>query len=133
MLYANTIVGGADTVDFLNFWGEAVENTTSSGLPVLENGDVVVYDNAAIHRHNGGQAVASWLNDMGIAVLYTPIRSPEFNAAELVFNKLKTVLRRDEYSQLLEVNVPAAIYAALSTITESDMAGFYRHLNYFQL
>lgn len=70
---------------------------------------------------------------MGIAVLYTPSRSPEFNAAELVFNKLKTVLRRDEYSQLLEVNVPAAIYAALSTITESDMAGFYRHLNYFQL
>ncbi len=68
VLYANTVFGGADTVDFLNFWSEAVEYTTPSGLPVLDNGDVIVYDNAAIHRYDGGQAVASWLNDMGIAV-----------------------------------------------------------------
>jgi hypothetical protein len=54
------------TYDFLNFWSEAVEYTTPSGLPVLDNGDVIVYDNAAIHRFEGGQAVASWLNDMGI-------------------------------------------------------------------
>ena len=50
---------------------------------------MIVDDNAAIHRYHGGQAVASWLNDMGIAVVYTPVRSPEFNVAELVFNKIK--------------------------------------------
>ena len=89
VLYANTVAGGADTTDFLNFWREAVEYATPNGLPVLENGDIIVYDNAAIHRHDGGQAVASWLNDMGIAVVYTPVRSPEFNVAELVINKIK--------------------------------------------
>jgi hypothetical protein len=133
VLYANTVFGGADTYDFLNFWSEAVEYTTPSGLPVLDNGDVIVYDNAAIHRFEGGQAVASWLNDMGIAVIYTPIRSPEFNAVELVFNKLKTMLKRDEYAQLLHVNVPAAIFGAISTISEADMTGFYRYVNYFQM
>lgn len=93
VLYANTVCGGADTNDFLNFWNEAVEYTTTSGWPVLDNGGVVVYDNAAIHRFEGGQAVASWLNDMGIAVIYTPIRSPEFNAVELVLKKIKTMLK----------------------------------------
>lgn len=77
--------------------------------------------------------MASWLNDMGIAALYTPIRSPEFNVAELVFNKLKTMSKRDEYSQLLNVNVPAAIFGAISEISEADMVGFYRHVNYFQM
>ena len=73
VLYANTVLGGADTIDFLNFWNEAVECTTPNGLPVLENGDIIVCDNAAIHRYDGGQAVASWLNDMAIAALYMPI------------------------------------------------------------
>ena len=100
VLYANTIAGGANTINFVNFWSEAVEYATPNGLPILENGDIIVYDNAAIHRYDGGQAVASWLNDMSISVAYTSVRSPEFNVAELVLNKLKTMLKSNEYSQL---------------------------------
>lgn len=61
---------------------------------------------------------------MGIAVVHTPVRSPEFNVVELVFNKLKTMLKRDKFSQLPNINVPAAIFLALSEISEADMAGF---------
>jgi hypothetical protein len=43
------------------------------------------------------------------------------------------MLKRDEYSELLHVNVPAAIFGAISTISEADMAGFYRYVNYFQM
>lgn len=133
VLYANTIAGGANTIDFLNFWGEAIDHTAPSGLPVLDNGDVFVYDNAQTHRHDAGEALATWFMDMGMASVYTPVRSPEFNAAELVFNKLKTVLKQEEYANLLRVNVPAAIYAALPCITEDDMIGFYRHLQYLRI
>lgn len=132
-MYANTLEGGANTVDFLNLWGEAIDQTVPSGAPVLENGDVFVYDNTQTHRHDGGAVLAAWFMDMGMASVYTPVRSPEFNAAELVFNKLKTVLKREEYSNLLKVNVPAAIFAAISCITEDDMVGFYEHLQFLQI
>ena len=133
ILYVNTVAGGANTIVFLNFWGEAINRTTPSGLPVLDNGDVFVYDNAQIHRHDGSEALATWLMDMGMGSVYTPVRSPEFNAAELVFNKLKTVLKREEYANLLRINVPAAIYAARPCIAEHDMVGFYRHVQYLQI
>lgn len=126
VLYANLIRSGADTIIYLNFWQEAVRQSTNSGAPVLENGDVIVVDNAPIHRHKGGEALARWFADMGIYVVYTPMRSPEFNAAELIFSKIKTLLKRDVYRELLRVNVPLAIYSVTSLVSESDMVGSYK-------
>ena len=54
VLYANTVPGGADTIDFLNFWSEVMEYATPNGLPVLENGDIIVYDDSSIHRYDDG-------------------------------------------------------------------------------
>lgn len=133
VLYANVIRGGSDTIDYLNFWQESVRQSTNSGAPVLENGDVIIVDNAPIHRHEGGEALARWFADMGIYVVYTPTRSPEFNAAELIFNKIKTLLKRDTYRELLRVSVPLAVYSVLSLVSENDMVGFYRKLGYLNI
>ena len=63
--------------------------------------------------------------DMGANVIYTPSLSPEFNAVELVFNKLKILLKREEYVPLLKENVHVAIYESLDQIDTNDMYGFY--------
>ena len=65
---------------------------------------------------------------MGAQIIYTPSLSPEFNVAEYVFNKMKTVLKREEFGLLLRENVHVAIYEALELVTTEDMFGFYKFI-----
>jgi len=55
ILYANTVDGTTDTVDFLNFFGEASENFLPNGEPVLRYGDHILLDNHATHHNEGGR------------------------------------------------------------------------------
>ena len=64
-----------------------------------------------------------------IAYLY----SPEFNPAELVFNKLKTIKKRFEFRELLPDNLHDAVYEVLKTTTREDMSGFFRFTGYINL
>ena len=59
--------------------------------------------------------------------LYSSL-SPEFNIAEYVFNKMKTVLRREEFGRLLRENAHVAIYEALGLVTTEGMFGFYNFI-----
>ena len=61
---------------------------------------------------------------LGASIIYTRL-SPEFNVAELVFNKLKTVLKREEFKPLLQENVHVFILKVLNLITTDDMFAFY--------
>ena len=54
---------------------------------------------------------------MGAQIIYTPSLSPEFNVAEYVFNKMKPLLKREEFERLLRENVHVAIYEALDLVT----------------
>ena len=129
--YANTIDGAADTFDFLNFFDEYSKNFQSSGNPVLTNGDVILMDNCAIHHNAGGFALGHWLDTMGIDVVYLPTYSPELNPiVELVFNKLKIVLKREEMQPVIWANLHSAVYDALEEITENDLIGFHRYTDY---
>lgn len=62
---------------------------------------------------------------MRVQIIYTPSLSSEFNAAEYVFNKLKTVLKKKEFRRLLRENVQVAIFEALELVTTEDMFGLY--------
>ncbi|CAB4008950.1 Hypothetical predicted protein, partial [Paramuricea clavata] len=115
ILHANTINGSADTFDFLNFFDEASKNFQRNGNPlnpVLTNGDIIVMDNCAIHHNAGGFALWHWLDTMGIDVVYLPTYSPELNPVELVFNKLKIVLKREEMQPVVRVNLHAYLWHA---------------------
>lgn len=125
ILYANTLDGASNSFTFLNFFGEAGQATSALGNPAIEQGDFIIMDNCAIHRFEAGTALQTWLMDMGANVIYTPSLSPEFNAVELVFNKLKILLKREEYVPLLKENVHVAIYESLDQIDTNDMYGFY--------
>ena len=101
VMYANTVKGASNTVEFLNFFFEASQATQPNGNPVLEYGDYIVMDNAAIHRYEGGRVLGEWLDSFGVTLIYLPTYSPELNPVELLFNKLKNILHRYEFRNIL--------------------------------
>ena len=82
-------------------------------------------DNCATHRFESGHILQRWLMQIGASIIYTPSLSPEFNAAEFVFNRLKTVLRKQEFGPILCENVHVAVYEALDSITTDDKFGLF--------
>lgn len=97
IIYANTIDGTSNSMTFLNFFDEASQVFLTDGKPPYIYGDRIIMDNAAIHHNRAGEALGEWLDDIGCTLVYLPTYSPEFNPAEHVFNKLKTILKRFEF------------------------------------
>ncbi|XP_044174449.1 uncharacterized protein LOC122958075 [Acropora millepora] len=133
VLYANTLDGASNTLEFLNFFDEATKATQINGNPVLMAGDILVLDNCTTHHNAGGFALGQWLDTMGINIVYLPTYSPELNPVEFAFNKLKIVLKMEEMRLLVEANLHAAVYSALDQITANDMRGFYRETGYIAI
>ena len=57
--------------------------------------------------------------------MYLPTYSLKFNPAELVFNKLKRIMKRLEYRILLRDNLHVAVYEVLKKISSADMRSFF--------
>jgi len=133
IIYANTINGTSNSLTFLNFFEEATRVFLQDGKPSYMYGDHIIMDNAAIHHHRAGQALGEWLDDIGCIAVYLPTYSPEFNPAENVFNKLKTILRRFEYRELLRDSLHVAVHEALKEITVNDMRGFFKFTGYINV
>jgi len=60
-------------------------------LPTLQAGDIVVFDNLSSHKVPG---VKEAIESVGAKVLLLPPYSPDLNPIEMVFSKLKTLLRK---------------------------------------
>jgi transposase len=60
-------------------------------VPTLRPGDIVVMDNLASHKLAG---VCKAIERVGARVVYLPPYSPDFNPIEMVFAKLKDLVRR---------------------------------------
>ncbi|XP_068761267.1 uncharacterized protein [Montipora capricornis] len=133
IIYANTIDGTSNSMTFLNFFEESSNVFFPDGKPPYNYGDHIIMDNAPIHHNRAGEALGEWLDDIGCTLVYLPTYSPEFNPAELVFNKLKTILKRFEFRELLRDNLHVAVYEALKTRTQEHMSGFFRFTGYINL
>ena len=133
VIYANTIDGSSNSITFLNFFEESSDILLPSGKPAYIYGDHIIMDNAPIHHYRAGQALCEWFDDMGCVVVFLPTYSPEFNPTENVFNKLKTVLRRYQFRELLGGNLHVAVHEALKEITPQDMIGFFQHTGYINM
>lgn len=59
--------------------------------PSLSPGDLVVIDNLSAHKVDG---VRTLIEASGAQLLYLPPYSPDLNPIELVFAKLKALLRK---------------------------------------
>jgi transposase len=130
IIYANTVNGSSNSLTFLRFFEESTQVYLEDGRPPYSYDDHVILDNAAIHHNRAGQALGEFLDDIGCTAVYLPTYSPEFNPAENVFNKLKTILRRYEFRELLKDNVHVAVYEALKQISPQDMRGFFTLTGY---
>ena len=65
VLYANTVEGASNSIQFLNFFGEAGQVSNSNGNPAIEFGDYIVMDNCATHWFQSGHVLQRWLMQTG--------------------------------------------------------------------
>jgi transposase len=86
--------------------------------PALRFGDIVVMDNLGSHRQRPPIEAA------GAAVQFLPPYSPDLNPIEKMFSKVKAHLRKVK-ARTVEA-LRDAICDALRSITEADIAGWFR-------
>ncbi len=60
-------------------------------MPTPAPEDIVIMDNLSVHKVAGGKKA---IESVGARVLYLPPYSPDLNPIEMVFSKLKALLRK---------------------------------------
>ena len=115
----STVVDGAVNADvFEAFVGQVL-------LPTLAPGDVVVMDNLSSHKRARTREL---IEGAGATLLFLPPYSPDLNPIELVFAKLKQLLRS------LACRTREALWGAmqgvLDRISPADATNCFRHCGY---
>jgi transposase len=96
-------------------------------VPELRPGDIVVLDNLSSHK---SEAVKAAIEAASATLMFLPPYSPDLNPTELMFSKLKTLLRK-----ATERTVDALwtrIGELLDHFTPQECANFLRHAGYSQ-
>jgi hypothetical protein len=89
----------------------------------LRPGDVLVLDNAPVHKHGEVLSIIlDMLDELHICVHFLPAYSPELNACELVFGFVKNSLRNARSN----VSFVAQVALLLASLDRGTMASFYR-------
>lgn len=96
-------------------------------VPTLQPGDIVVLDNLGSHK---GAAVRRAIRAAGAHLLFLPPYSPDLNPIEMVFAKLKTLLRKTDERSIAAVW--HRIGALLDHFSPSECANYLRHAGYDQ-
>lgn len=110
--------GAVDTQAFLTYLREVL-------VPTLRPGQVIFMDNFTIH-HN--KHVRRLIESASCYLGYLPSYSPDFNPIELVFSKVKALLRKTGATQ-----VDRLIYAitrALEAVLPHEVEACFRHCGY---
>jgi transposase len=95
--------------------------------PSLRPGDVVIMDNLSSHKVSG---VVEAIEAAGATPLFLPPYSPDLNPIELMWSKVKALLRKLKVrtQELLD----EAIAQAFNSISPSDISGWFKHDGYAQ-
>jgi len=118
-LSAPTVVDGAmNGVTFLAYVRQQL-------VPTLSAGDLVVMDNLPAHKVAG---VREAIEATGAKLVYLPPYSPDLNPIELVFSKLKWLLRSAQVRSL------DGLYSLLGTLLDhfppNECRNYLRHCGY---
>jgi transposase len=93
--------------------------------PTLNAGDVVLLDNLSSHKVEG---VLDPIYERGAFVWFLPVYSPDFNPVELLWSKVKSVLRKLKARTYEELQ--KALKSALAAITLGDIKNWFKHDGY---
>lgn len=118
-MHCSTVVDGAVNGDVFEAFVEQVL------APQLRGGDVVVMDNLSSHKR---ERTRELIEAAGATVLFLPPYSPDLNPIEMIFAKVKHLLRslacrsREALWQTMQ--------SVLDQISASDAANCFRHCGY---
>lgn len=94
-------------------------------LSTLRRGDIVVMDNASIHKNSFS---IQRVKRKGVRIVYLPPYCPELNPIENMWSKMKSILRK--MGARAKDTLKKAISAALWEITPGDREGWFRGCGY---
>jgi transposase len=113
-----TIEGATDTAVFRAYVRAIL-------IPSLRPGDIVVMDNLGPHKN---AKTLGLIAQAGAIVRFLPAYSPDLNPIEMMWSKLKALLRRAEARTAEELQ--HAIAHALRQITPQDAAHWFAACGY---
>jgi len=94
-------------------------------VPLLQPGDIVIWDNVAIHKN---ARIRARIEATGARIEPLPAYSPDLNPIEECISKIKNILRT-----LKAETIPAlwrALKYAFAQITPQDIRGWFQHCGY---
>ena len=94
-------------------------------LPTLNRGDIVVMDNLSAHKSSKTREL---IESVGAKIQFLPAYSPDLNPIELMWSKVKNLLRQAEArtpEQLLQ-----AIGDSLRKISAQNAINWFAHCGY---
>lgn len=106
--------------------GEAFQAWLEQSLaPTLSPGDIVIMDNLPAHKVAG---VSDLIQATGATLLYLPPYSPDLNPIEMMFAKLKALLRK--FKERAIDALSDRIGAVLNEFTPQECSNYLRHDGY---
>lgn len=106
--------------------GAAFETYVTEVLvPELEVGDMIVMDNLPAHKVSG---IAEAIETAGAELFYLPPYSPDLNPIEMIFAKLKSLIRKGAWRTM--DTLWDGIASTLNHITRQDCKNCFRHAGY---
>lgn len=113
-----TIEGATDTAVFQAYVREILG-------PSLRPGDIVIMDNLGAHKNEQTLALIA---AAGATARFLPAYSPDLNPIEMMWSKVKALLRASEARTAEELQ--RAIAAALSQVRAQDAVGWFAACGY---
>lgn len=114
------VVGSMTGVAFADYIRRCV-------APELRAGDIVVMDNLGAHKLVD---VREAIEAVGATLLFLPPYSPDLNPIEMLWSKIKALIRRMRPRCLDDL--VEATRRALEAVTDADLLGWLRHAGYSQ-
>jgi transposase len=115
----STVVDGAINADVFQAFVEQVL------VPQLKPGDVVIVDNLSSHKRARTREL---IEATGARLVFLPPYSPDFNPIEMIFSKIKQLLR--SMACRTREALWNAMQSVLDRVSPSDAANCFTHCGY---
>ena len=115
----STVVDGAVNGDVFEAYVEQVL------VPELQSGDVVIMDNLSSHKR---QRIRELIEGAGARLVFLPPYSPDLNPIELIFAKVKQLLR--SLACRTRDTLWKEMQSVLDQVTPADASNCYKHCGY---
>ena len=115
----STVVDGAVNGDVFEAFAEQVL------VPQLQAGDLVILDNLSSHKRARTRQL---IEAAGATLLFLPPYSPDLNPIEMIFSKIKQLLR--SMACRTREALSSAMQTVLDKVSASDAANCFTHCGY---